>query len=246
MKPIPSRGRPARGRSRYAAVSRRSFLSGSAGVAGVFLIGCGTGDDDAFAGATAETVPTTSPSDQTTSGVATSETSVNQTTSPGPSVQAPKEGVLEGELVVAFSFTPEGGGRILNPYVAVWIEDASGTLVDTLAVWYQQSEKGPRWLRDLKEWYSADQGRIAAGGSDTIDALSSATRVAGAYEVVWDGTDSLDQPVSIGDYFVCIEAAREHGPYELIRELVTFDGSALVRALPDNGELTDASIDYQI
>ena len=40
----------------------------------------------------------------------------------------------------------------------------------------------------------------------------------GAYKIVWDGNDDKKAPVVQGDYFVCIEAAREHGPYEIVRE----------------------------
>ena len=42
----------------------------------------------------------------------------------------------------------------------------------------------------------------------------------GVYNVVWDGRDEKKALVPLGDYYVCIEAAREHGPYELIRESV--------------------------
>ena len=49
-----------------------------------------------------------------------------------------------------------------------------------------------------------------------------------------------------GSYFLCIEAAREHGPYELIRETLTLGSKAFTQALTPNGELTKASVSYVV
>jgi hypothetical protein len=127
------------------------------------------------------------------------------------------------------------GGRVNNPYVAVWIEDTSGALVDTLGLWYLQSQKGTRWLNELRRWYSVD------GSTDTT---SSATRTPGDYALVWDLKDSEGQTVAPGSYFVCIEAAREHGPYSLIRQSFTLGATPFKTDLPAQGELTNASISY--
>lgn len=119
-----------------------------------------------------------------------------------------------------------------NPYVAVWIEDSSGALVQTLGLWYLQGTKGKKWLNELRRWYSVD-------GSGT-DTTTSATRTPGDYAVVWEPAGSGSAPG--GSYFVCIEAAREHGPYSLIRQQFTLSDAPFTTALPSQGELTNASI----
>ena len=124
----------------------------------------------------------------------------------GP-VETLSTGVLEGaELVVDFTYTAEGtsGGGVKNPYVAVWVEDRAGELVATIALWFLQSEKGPKWLSDLRRWATVD------GSDATIDAISSATRRPGEYSVLWDGTDTDGNLVAQGDYYIAIESSREH------------------------------------
>lgn len=59
---------------------------------------------------------------------------------------------------------------------------------------------------------------------------------------MWDGTDAKGARVALGDYFVCIEAAREWGPYELVRGAVKIGSSASTTPLTDNGELSGASV----
>ena len=70
--------------------------------------------------------------------------------------------------------------------------------------------------------------------------------MAGAYSVVWDGKDDNGAAASQGDYFVCIEAAREHGPYELVRESISLGTKPAQKALADKGELTAASVAFSV
>lgn len=142
-----------------------------------------------------------------------------------------------GQLVVNFTFAAAAGGRVRNPYVAVWIEDATEALVQTVALWVQAG-KGERWVPDLKRWYSS----AGTSAADVVATTSSATRTPGAYSVAWDGSSADGSAVAAGTYFVCIEAAREHGPYELIRSPITIGNGGFELPLSDNGELTDASV----
>jgi hypothetical protein len=64
--------------------------------------------------------------------------------------------------------------------------------------------------------------------------------------VAWDGRDANGAGVSQGTYFVCIEAAREHGPYELIRQEITLGATAFESKLADNGELTAATVKFVV
>ena len=144
-------------------------------------------------------------------------------------------------FVSSFTYKQGVGGKNEPPYIAVWIEDDAGELVETIELWYVQGQKGQRWLPDLRRWFSVDRARIDAGGSNDIDVVSGATRLAGSYDVVWDGATNAG-PIPTGSYFFCIESARERGPYSLIRVPVLFDGAPLDIVLPDDGELTAASV----
>lgn len=145
---------------------------------------------------------------------------------------------MHGELVTRFTYAVRsGGGRVNNPYVAVWVEDAAGKLVDTIALWYLQSQKGNRWLPELRRWYPAS-------ASTRSQVVSSATRAPGSYSVTWDCTDAQGAAVAAGPYSLCIEAAREHGPYSLIRQSITLGTQPFTVDLPANGELSDASATF--
>lgn len=148
---------------------------------------------------------------------------------------------VEGEMVVAFTYTMATGGKLENPYVAVWIEDQQELLIDTVALFFEQRRRGVRWLDHLDRWFDVDAERIAAGGLDTAATISSATREPGTYTVAWDGlADGAAVPA--GRYYVCIESVREDGPYSLIREPFDLTGSLRETLLPDVGELSAASV----
>lgn len=223
--------------SRFAAVTRRAFLRRAAGTGVVIalpsalLTGCGDGDAAALGegqvvGATvaATVTPTATPA------------ATDPATDPGTATAIP----VGSEAVVAFTYAAaaSGQGPVRNPYVAVWVEDAAGELVATVALWFLQESKGTRWLSDLRRWYSVD------GGQDTIEAVSSATRTPGDHQVVWDGSTSDGAQAPQGDLYVCIEAAREHGPYSLIREAVSLGTDPVTVDLADVEELQDASLTY--
>jgi hypothetical protein len=127
-------------------------------------------------------------------------------------------------------------GRFRRPFVAVWIEDESGKPVRRLAVWYNK----PRWLPDLRYFYAAQR-------KSEIDMASftGATRSAGNYALTWDGKNDQGQFVTQGKYTVFIEAAREHGTYQLIKQEMNFNGKAQEKPLPGNEEITSASLSYR-
>lgn len=232
-----------RSTSRYSQVSRRAkstvvrgsfFLSAAALLPG---LACGASDADILGASDTSSVAnsTTAPPTQLTlpSSVSTDSLDSSNTSfavSPVPATS---------QLQIDFSFAAQGS-QVRNPYVAVWIEDAEGTLVDTVALWYKQSSKGTKWLDDLKRWY-----RVSDGG-DNAEELSSATRTPGDYSLLWDSTTSDGDKVSTGGYFICIEAAREHGPYELIREPMTLGANGFSLDLPDNDELVNASAIFSV
>ena len=227
---------------RYEQVSRRAMLKASLGTGAYALfagLACAADDAEVFAGATAE------PAAPTISAATSSTTEVESTTTTaepaGEGQQPSGEAAVNGELVVVFTYTQGVGGKNARPYVAVWIEDAAGDLVETVALWYQQGRRGERWLDHLNRWFEVDADLVASGGTSNAETISSATRDAGSYAVVWDGLIGAS-PAAAGDYYVCIEASREEGPHSLIREPFNLTGSLAETSLPDDGELSGASV----
>ena len=134
------------------------------------------------------------------------------------------------------------GGMAKRPYVAVWIEDKDRFPVRTVALWYDGKA---RYLPEMRAWSRADRLRSMAEGTQIVDAVTSATRQAGKYTLQWDGKDNAGKPVRAGTYTVCIEAAREHGSYQIIRQEMDLSGTAKHIALPGGTEISAADLDYQ-
>lgn len=218
--------------SRYASTARRTLLARQAAIAALVLIpgiACG-GSTDASVFESTQTQATVVTPDDTTAAT---------TALPAPEAKSDVFPAT-GELVVSFTFAPSSsGGRIENPYIAVWVEDGNGNLVKTISLWFEQSGKGTKYLSDLRQWNSAS--------GQTVDAATSgATRVAGDYTVVWDGTDLTGEPVAQGEYVLYIEAAREHGPYEITSTPITIGTDGFAVTLADNGEMTGATAELRV
>lgn len=188
----------------------------------VLPVACGTGDEAAFT--TASTI------DTTVGSGTTAETNVAET---GSGSVFPSG----GELLVSFTYEPSSAAQAKRPYVAVWVEDSAGNLVDTVSLWFEQGE-GEKWLSDLRQWHSA------SGGSDTT--MSGATRVAGDYTVTWDGTDTNGDAVAQGDYVLFVEAAREHGDYSFTSGTITIGDDGTTITLGDDGELSGISAELAV
>lgn len=224
--------------SRFESVTRRHFLQRSAVLGGVGAlalvpgVGC-SDDEDEFGG-----MPTAPASAASTvaAGDSTTDTGAATTQATMPADPFPNG----AELQVNFTFT--GSGR--NPYIAVWVEDASGGLVQTLSLWFRRDQA--RYLNQLKRWYDAQSTLLNNGGTDNLDAMSGATRAAGSYQVVWDGTDVDGNVVPKGNYVLCIEAARERGPYEVATGPITIGTDGFTTTLADSGELSAMVVTFVV
>lgn len=128
-----------------------------------------------------------------------------------------------------------GRGGWKRPYVAVWIEDVTGAPAKTLALWIEDR----KWLRDLRRWTRATNEQRGLA-----DAVSSATRKAGEYSLTWDGTDDDGRQLAPGRYIVCIEAAREHGTYQLMRQEIDLVTKPQSVAIADNEEIGKAKLTF--
>lgn len=148
------------------------------------------------------------------------------------------------EMAINFEINPPDGFRYRPPYVAVWLEDQSGSAVRTLSLWVEAG-RGSRWIPDLRRWYRDGLAVWKGGGPDLITTVSSATRMPGRYSLVWNGRDDRGRPVPQGSYVVNLETAREHGPYTLAQKAVTVGTRPFTAAVPGNEELKGATIEYR-
>lgn len=146
-------------------------------------------------------------------------------------------------LWVDFSLIrPQGGRGYRRPYVAIWLEDTDGFPVKTAVLWMQTEQPGPRWHRDLTRWYRNDRLRQVVEESELIGTISGATRGPGNYDAYFDGTDNAGKPLKPGQYTLCLEVAREHGTYQLIREKIEWGDKPITKKeLKGNVEMDKVS-----
>ncbi|QDU13176.1 Thiamine biosynthesis lipoprotein ApbE precursor [Gimesia maris] len=148
-------------------------------------------------------------------------------------------------LNVDFTLKRPEGGRYRRPYVAVWLEDEDGFPVKTALLWMQTKQPGPRWHRDLTRWYRNDRFRKLAENKELIGTISAATRGPGQYQARFDGTDNQGKPLPHGKYTLYIEAAREHGTYQIIRKPVELRADPISKqGLEENVEIGNVSFEY--
>ena len=206
------------------AISRRSLLLGGAALGAVFAVpalACGGKTDKSTFDAASQSTTTAASGGTSTTGKSASTGGV-----PIPA---------KGQVVIDFTYAPSSGGNAKNPYIAVWVETASGDFVDTVSLWYESGEND-RYLRDMRAWISA------SGGTDR--SMSGATRTAGSYSVVWDGSDASGQKVAQGEYLFFIECARERGPYDVISQPMTIGASPTSASPAGKGEISAVTMKY--
>jgi thiamine biosynthesis lipoprotein len=132
-------------------------------------------------------------------------------------------------------------GFARRPFVAIWVEDKeTNAVIRTVSVWYNKE----RWLHDLRSWYTNFAKYTSAeGGMSTI---ASATRSAGKYTLKWDGKDDKGNYVKPGTYVIKIEAAREHGTYQIMsQEIECVKKKEQQFTIPGNTEISAASVEYR-
>jgi thiamine biosynthesis lipoprotein len=145
------------------------------------------------------------------------------------------------EVAIGFEIN-QAISRVHRPYLAVTIESPEGDPVRTVALWVNRDE---RYIGELRRWYRNEHERQRASGGDLLKTASSATRVAGVYTVTWDGRDDKGALVELGQYFVCIESARQNGTYQLLREPFAFAGKPFYAPVKGNYEIIGVSVEYR-
>lgn len=124
--------------------------------------------------------------------------------------------VVAADLAVTVEIPRIDVAEYHRPYVAIWIERTDQSVVSTLAVWYdvtQKQNEGTRWLKDLRQWWRKS-GRAL---SMPIDGVSGATRAAGRHTVTFSSSHAAMAALAPGHYHLVVEAAREVGGRELVR-----------------------------
>jgi thiamine biosynthesis lipoprotein len=144
------------------------------------------------------------------------------------------------ELWIDLEINLQKEGFAKRPYVAVWVEDENHAPVRTIAIWHERD----RYLPELKSWYLKYRDLYNAN-KNTLGTVSSATRSAGKYTLKWDGDDDRGNPVKPGKYTIKIEAAREHGTYQLMRQDLTWNETPQSITIPGNVEIASASLEYR-
>ena len=122
---------------------------------------------------------------------------------------------MAGEMALSVEIPRLRVAEYHNPYVAVWIEDASGKAVRTLDVRYDvdmRGGEGTKWLADLRTWWR----RAGRSMAMPADGISRPTQAPGTYRVSFsEGARPLGK-LAAGQYKLMIEAAREVGGREVL------------------------------
>ena len=153
---------------------------------------------------------------------------------------SPTSSADDFEWVVNLEINLQKEGFAKRPYVAVWVENQDHAPVRTIAVWHEKD----RYLPELKSWYLKYRGLYETDKA-ALSTVSSATRSPGKYTLKWDGKDDQGNLVKPGTYIIKIEATREHGTYQLIRQELVCNGTPQHIDLPGNVEIASASLDYR-
>ncbi len=122
-----------------------------------------------------------------------------------------------------------------RPYLAVWIEDEKGRLVKNVALFASK----PRYLTDLREWYSAN-----ASANANWRSVARPTRGPGRYSFVWDGIDEWGKPAPQGSYRVFVECAVEHGSYYRQYGTIACDENPAQAIVKRTGYFDEVAVQY--
>jgi thiamine biosynthesis lipoprotein ApbE len=152
----------------------------------------------------------------------------------------PNASSTDFELLINLEINLQKEGFAKRPYVAVWVEDENHAAVRSIAVWHASD----RYINELKSWYLKYRSQYTTD-KNFYASVTSATRSAGKYTVKWDGKDDKGEPVKPGKYTLKIEASREHGTYQLMRQEIDWNDTPKAITLPGNIEIAAASLDFR-
>jgi len=125
-------------------------------------------------------------------------------------------------------------GQYHRPYVAVWVEDSSEKSVRLIEIWREK----PDWIKDLRRFWR----KTGRADQPLVDARTGATKGPGSYQLHWDGKDDQGNAVPAGQYQLVIEAAREHGGRNLVKQKFNWDGQAINISVPAGSEIGEVRL----
>lgn len=144
------------------------------------------------------------------------------------------------ELTVTIEQPELGVSPYHRPYVAVWLETSKRQGVVTLALWREQSD----WLKDLRQWwrklgrkgYSSglyyrekyDSKTTFLESAEELDGRTGATRKPGVHTLVFNSKD-FPETLPSGEYYLSVEASREEGGRDFIRQKIQWGSSEVQR-----------------
>ncbi len=154
----------------------------------------------------------------------------------------------EFELLVNFEINrpAAAGGRYRRPYVVVWVEDKDGRPVRNLLLWVSSGGAGPfQWMPDLKRWHAADKLRRKTDKREMVFLIARPTRPPGKYTTLWDGKDDFEKPLPPGEYTLYIDAAREHGTYQGMKQSITIGDTPFAKEMKGGEEIKSATLQFR-
>lgn len=138
------------------------------------------------------------------------------------------------ELEIALQLPKISEGQYHRPYVAVWVEDSSEKSVRLIEIWREK----PDWIKDLRRFWR----KTGRADQPLVDARTGATKGPGQYRLRWDGKDDQGVAVPNGEYQLVIEAAREHGGRQLVKQKFNWDGTAVAVSVAAGNEIGQVQI----
>lgn len=109
-----------------------------------------------------------------------------------------------GKTEITFPFEAQAGDS--SNQFAVWIEDAQGNYVKTLAATSYTVRKGVQKTYLLPTWVG--KSKLAGMQKAEVDALTLATPKSGKQSFTWDGKDASGKMMPSGDYKYVVEGIR--------------------------------------
>lgn len=142
--------------------------------------------------------------------------------------------VMANDLEISLQLPKISEGQYHRPYVAVWVEDSSEKSVRLIEIWREK----PDWIKDLRRFWR----KTGRSDQPLVDARTGATKGPGAYQLRWDGKDDKGAAVPKGTYQLVIEAAREHGGRQLVKQRFNWDGSAISLNVAAGNEIGEVQL----
>lgn len=150
-----------------------------------------------------------------------------------------------GQLTLDVGVKQQSVAEYHKPYVAGWIEDASGADAGNLFVWYDVKKRdggGQKYLKDLRTWWRKSGRDLTL----PVDGLSGATRAPGRQTLSLDISASALKDLKPGAYSIVIEAARESGGHDLVKVPFAWNpAKAVISVTKGDGELSDVKVSYK-